>query len=486
MSDGGSVVSSSSGKSAKKYTSFEDWCDQNPSLFQFLDQLQIRNKISQTQFQTKRQGTHNRCTDALLTQIKKIETKLNLLQQDITNLSLVPYPVVGFIGYEDNRQNLEVRKHSFICRTIQIKEIDVLSKKYGILSDLINDNKQMMRLFTSDILPKNQIFRIKETFFEIHLSDVIFQEEKRIQRLKAFEKKLASEITHFKKPSWHKNFSQFLADISQKGVSHLDRDISYFTYLEEEISLSRALFGPSSRMRSQIDEILRSELKTSDLPEFLVSIMESCESLIPPQLTDVDQQSACILLLFRAFFNRFYEKFPSEFAPKTPFEDIKKIEKLRTLPASLFTIPRELVGSEPNGTIEQFFRSDPFFFAASQFLSLSIFMSNPIDVLYYIHKCLLGIQKGALIHRIGPGANAKMEDVKTLLCFDDLFSLFVGALMASDLPDIFFVSDFISRYSPKSSLSPPFEYALANTEALVAHCNKLDYDELSSKTEDMK
>ena len=111
-------------------------------------------------------------------------------------------------------------------------------------------------------------------------------------------------------------------------------------------------------------------------------------------------------------------------------------------------------------------------------------MSNPIDMLYCIHKCLIGIQKGALIHRIGPNTNAKMEDVKTLLCFDDLFSLFVGTLMASDIPDIFFVSDFISKYSPKESLSPPFEYALANTEALVAHCRKLDLDELNKKAEE--
>ena len=484
MSD--SVCSSSSGRSGRRTSTIEEWCDQNPNLSQYLEQLQIMNKVSLAQFQAKRQGSHNRSTDALLAQIKKIETKMEILQQDLSELSQIPYPSVSFLGYESNTQNMAVRKLAFVCRTLQIQKIDILSKKFGALTDFLNENRQMMRFFSTDIIPPNQIYRIKDSFFEFKFNDKLLSEEKHLQMLKSYTKKLRDEISHFPKPQWAKDFNQFLIDISCKGVSHLDRDISYFTYLEEEISLSRALFMPNAKMKTQIDDYLRSDLKDTNTTEFVSGMMDICEYMIPEQMTGNDQQSACILLLFRAVFNRFYERYPNYFVTKTPLEDIIKVDKLRQMPAKMFTIPMELVASKPEGIISNYFKSDPFFLAASQFLSLSIFMSNPVDVLYYIHKCLLGIQKGALIHRIGPGSTAKMEDVKSLLCFDDLFSLFLGTLMASDMPDIYYIGDFLSKYSPRVSLSPSFEYALANTEALVTHCYKLDIDEMIKKSKDIE
>ena len=481
-----SVCSSSSGKSGKKSSALEEWLDQNPKLAQYLEQLQIRNKVSLSQFQAKRQGAHNRSTDAILSQIKKIENEMEILQEDLSTLSQIPYPSVSFLGYENNAQNMSVRKLAFISRTLQIQKIDILSKKFGALTDFLNENRQMMRFFSTDIIPQNHIYRIKDTFFDFKFSDVLIHEEKHFTMLKSYTKKLRDEISNYAKPLWIKDFNQFLIDISSKGVSHLDRDISYFTYLEEEISLSRALFLSNGKIKSQIDDYLRSDLKDTNSSEFVSGMMDICEYMIPEQMTANDQQSACILLLFRAIFNRFYEKYPQYFISKTPLEDIIKIDKMKKLPAKMFTIPNELVASKPEGLISNYFKSDPFFLAASQFLSLSIFMSNPVDVLYYIHKCLLGIQKGALIHRIGPGSTAKMEDVKSLLCFDDLFSLFLGTLMASDMPDIYYICEFLEKYSPRVSLSPSFEYALANTEALVSHCRKFDIEEMIKKSNEFE
>lgn len=127
--------------------------------------------------------------------------------------------------------------------------------------------------------------------------------------------------------------------------------------------------------------------------------------------------------------------------------------------------------------IREFFRSDFYFLPAIEFLELSIFCTNPIDSLYYIHKCLISVQKAAIIHSINKRKNrqASPSELNQVICFDDLFGLTLGVFLASDVPDIFALNWFVQNYSPHNELSPPLEYAKANLEGLTQHIATVEF-----------
>ena len=173
--------------------------------------------------------------------------------------------------------------------------------------------------------------------------------------------------------------------------------------------------------------------------------------------------------------NRSYEICPSFFAPKLN-GDMLKIEQLRQLPMNRYSFPLSHIRKDAYDLqIRDFFRRDQWFFSASCFLTQALFCSNPIDALYNVHESLLRVHKGALVNR---SIDSSAKDFASVLCFDDLFSLFFGALMAADLPDLSYLAWFTGKYAPKSCLSPSFEYALANVEALMTHCKNLDVESL--------
>jgi hypothetical protein len=147
-----------------------------------------------------------------------------------------------------------------------------------------------------------------------------------------------------------------------------------------------------------------------------------------------------------------------------------------------FPLPWSLISNKDHSKpIGELFREEQFFSKASDLLYNAIFASNPIDQLYWVHISLMTIHKGALANRTGD-RRPELQDVNQLLCFDDLFSLFLGTLLASEMPDVFWVSWLIGEYAPKSSLSPSFEYAEANIEALVLHIQQVDVDSLEEKS----
>jgi hypothetical protein len=100
-----------------------------------------------------------------------------------------------------------------------------------------------------------------------------------------------------------------------------------------------------------------------------------------------------------------------------------------------------------------------------------IYVNNSIDALYFMHRCIMAIHKAAMIQN-------RTDDV---LCFDDLFALLVGVVLASDIPDFFQLAQFIERFTPQKCLSKPLDYAQAAISALVLHFDALDVDDLLQK-----
>jgi hypothetical protein len=138
-----------------------------------------------------------------------------------------------------------------------------------------------------------------------------------------------------------------------------------------------------------------------------------------------------------------------------------------------FPIPWRLM--DPNAdrrlTIRELFRSDPGFQKAADILSLSIFESNPLDVLYRVDTCLTQTRAAAAHHR--PAASRP-----NFLPLDDMFSLFLGVFLAVDVPDMASVFRMATEYCPTNGLSPAFEYAQANMAALRAYVSDTNVDQL--------
>jgi hypothetical protein len=100
-----------------------------------------------------------------------------------------------------------------------------------------------------------------------------------------------------------------------------------------------------------------------------------------------------------------------------------------------------------------------------------------MDALFSIHHALLGIRKAAA---------SPDDDLRTVLCFDDLFALFVGVLLASDLlPDFFSIAEFVEKFVPPR-MNNSFEYARTAVSALALHFTSIDVEALESRAEELE
>jgi hypothetical protein len=154
------------------------------------------------------------------------------------------------------------------------------------------------------------------------------------------------------------------------------------------------------------------------------------------------------------------------------------LSPLSSLPASWFSFPRDVIRMDDGASVGDVFSADHYFRGAGAFLETAKWMSNPIDALYYVHKGIVGIQKGAFINRVNENFAVQLNDVDEFLCFDDLFGLLLGTLLGVGAMnvDICYIGWFIGQFAPRESLSAAFDFAKATVEGLAAHCAAFDIE----------
>ncbi|OHT16720.1 hypothetical protein TRFO_12979 [Tritrichomonas foetus] len=385
-------------------------------------------------------------------------------------------PDVDYLCYDDKKIILLMRKQAYIRQKVSKHAIQLLTKKYGKLLDLERDSKVLIKLFMSkNLLPDDQICKL-DNFCIISFTGLVEKHLSRIKMYTALDLKYSSEIQKANKALWATNFPLFMNNLISDAKNHLLTELSYFEPLDGELSLSRCFFCYKSPFQIDIDNII--DQFNSTPPQIFVSMLiDECYKLVPnrEKMQTMDQ-SICLLLFYRCLFNRCYEKY-GKMICSFNYESVLKLNEISKVPAKYFPIPFNLIRTgTPEDPIGSIFEKDVHFQEAANFLDKATFQPNPIDALYQIHKTLVGINKGALFNRVGENGTASIDDVKQLLCFDDMFALLLGTLLGSNKPDLFFVSTMISNYAPKMSLSPSFEYAQANLEALTEHCLKFDME----------
>jgi hypothetical protein len=108
-----------------------------------------------------------------------------------------------------------------------------------------------------------------------------------------------------------------------------------------------------------------------------------------------------------------------------------------------------------------------------------MFLTNPLDCLFCVQYCTSHINRAIIFAIIGHEREVTSRNLRQVLSFDDTFSVLVGVVLASDLPELFSVVSFISNFAPQSSLLCAFEYSHAALTALVSHLPTLQNKEFN-------
>ena len=451
---------------------FEDWRSSNYDLIPFLEffsQNQRRNSSINQQFLLKKSGMHQRALESIKNFTINLKSKEDALRKEISNLfeKEPSAKELDFI-YDDQRVNTKMREICFLKKKIWKYSLKILNRK---LAFYVSKKDQCMRFslfFGSKMLPNNMAAQITQSFFDLSFEET--ELKFKIQRLEFKINSIRHEIIKSSTPLWVTDFDKFFTDLVAKASKVLDNELFYFPYIEEEVSLSRALFcTTSSANRRAIDNFI-CRCAHNDFQDFAERIIEFCAALAPPaSLESPKDQSISLLLFFRAIMDRVYETYTNYFAPTTLYHYTEPLYKLTM---TQMTLPKGMspTGESTDFARECFLKNELYKKAAATFLC-AYFTVNPIDCLFYIHTTMADIHKAAISTLVNRTPTS--EELKQILGFDDLFSLFFGVLVASDVPDPFQLHAMMQKFAPKSCLSPMFDYANANLEALVLHCQKI-------------
>jgi hypothetical protein len=153
------------------------------------------------------------------------------------------------------------------------------------------------------------------------------------------------------------------------------------------------------------------------------------------------------------------------------------------IPVSLFQFP--LTFDDKRVSIREFFSAHKFFHAAAWFMDKVMYVCNPIDGIYFVHRALVAIHKATLLNASGT-REVTPDDLRSVIPFDDLFAILVGVTLATDIPDFFSLARFMEQFTPQKCLSNSFEYAQAAISALVVQFREIDIDAMDRQAEELR
>lgn len=204
----------------------------------------------------------------------------------------------------------------------------------------------------------------------------------------------------------------------------------------------------------------------SDLP----SKISDTTGQIVRQIHLTKQETSCAYFIFyRVLFDICY-CCRKDLYPPTNSSLIAKIIALSNVHVSLFPFAKSLlsIDFEVNLSMRDYVRNEERFATCCELFLKATFMSNPLDVLFYVYLVLREIKQSGL------GLKKQEES----LSFDDTFSIFLMVFLGSDVVDVFGLCAFVKDLAPKR-LHSEFEYSRMMLESLASHCSWIDLDNMS-------
>jgi hypothetical protein len=458
------------------------WLAMHPTLGAYMDLFSMdRNSARAAISRAKREAIHNR----MVSQLIQLVTRLRAEKDDVTSRLprsdqepriRRPNPI-----HDDPARNLALRAHIWAEQWCLRKKLRVLNIRLSNLTTHIVEADALLLFFRSqvNVLPVTSGVRIRESFFVSKGQpppDLVLH----CERLRKWAKAKAADVALFDVPPAVANFRSFFDGILANGVQHMDPELSYVEEMPGEVEMSRAIFcGPSRRLADEVDQVVEIGL-TEETHTFLKAAVGLSLRLIPDGVSrSPREQSVGMMMFFRVIFNRLYERRP-RLPTAGDLEAQSILTRLARIPVSRFQFPLEF--DDKQISIREFFSAHKFFHTAALFMEETMYVCNPIDCLYFVHRALVAIHKATLLNRSGT-REVTTTDLRSVMPFDDLFAILVGVTLATDIPDFFSLARFMDKFTPQKCLSNAFEYAQAAISALVVQFEKMAVDAMDSQAE---
>lgn len=444
---------------------FERYLQAHQEVSQFIDLSTSSQQNNIQNFQQTRTRTHQKLVRQFEYMIEKMHKECTRLASHI-KLANTKIPVAQGFVYDRQEDNMKIRISSFLHHKLERSSLKLLHNTYKDINERAQIASLILQMLTKDLIPNIYIIYIKKNLFDLKPNE---KRLKHVKMLRAARKYSVEAIESFKLPLWKPNYQSFFHSLVNEALQKVDQELFFFPSLEGEQHLARYLFKTNSKEGRAIDNFI-SRCALNSFSDFNTRIIPFCSALLPSFMADnTEEQSVALLLYYRAIIDRIYEIRPNLFQPSANYQ---KQWELTYRPISTFTFPENMVPKfESDISVRKAFSSDPNYGRAARELNAAVFCVNPIDAMYYLHCGMIIIHRGAITNMLGRDPN--MDEVQTLLGFDDLFSLLVGTMMASDIPDADQLYELTKVFTPRSCLSPLLEYASANLEAFVTHCKKI-------------
>ena len=478
------------------------WLNSNENLVQFLIPNRLKadaDKEMRLKFQSNRNFIHNQLYQILKNYQLKLSKKYDAIVSKLNQFMSSPIQDVKSI-YDNQTHNMVLHKFLYAHTQYLNLNIQIYSKKLTLINQKSNDIKALIQLYASNnIISKNIFFQMRNAFFEKNDDELLKKLKFKSKAIASYIQRLKHEISHFPNPLWAtKSFSDFFSELLNAALSQFDKNILYVLPLEKEVSLSRYIYAKDKRMAEKIEETANLVKRTDVNDEqTMYEIIKTAINLIPNvRQKTYDEQSIGFMFFYRIIFDKIYElnyqaflncemNIENDSSKENnvdnnihknilPISGQTKLFKIGKLPIKIFTLPFKYDKSLVHVSIRDFFIQNYFFHESALFLNHACYVTNPIDAIYFVHRSLILIQKAALVSQVT--GEATIEDMKKLLCFDDLFTLLEGVLLASDIPNFFQLSKFMQQYIPDQSLSNSFEYAQSAIKALELYLHEFDID----------
>jgi hypothetical protein len=429
-------------------------------------------------FAVKRTAVHNRMISQLVELTGTLTNERNDLLQRIHVRNEKPPPPIPSFYFDDSGRNTLLRERYFMQKRLIHLKLRMLATCLEQVLVHFHDTQIFLSFFTHQVklMPVNTAVRIQDQFFAPRNAPAARMLAK-IGRLEAHKARKEEEIAALEPPLWISNFKAFFDGLLVPAVAHHDATLSYAQPLAGETEISRYLFSvrPKSRQAEEIDELIDIAIG-GNMRGFLQKGVPLALKLIPEwESRSPQEQCVGLMMFFRVIFDRYYEK-SAIFHRPIDLDRQSILMRLSHLSLRLFQLPFAVEMADLERPIRDSFVKDPLLKAATLWLNEVVYVCNPIDALYFVHRAILAIHKAALV-KSSHEKELTVDDLRQVLSFDDLFVCLLGALLSSDIPDFYLLADFVENYIPPKSLSHSFEYAQAAINALVVHFSSTDVEE---------
>ena len=445
-------------RTPRKYGTIDEWLELHKRIAPYISiqHESDRSIASPLPFSKKRSSIHTR----IINDLKSFQDTLGDYGDELQRqLEKVQAEFKRSVPQTEPK-TMNARKSLFLrSHIVQVKSDVVSHQLYALMEKQVDISSVLFLLRETNLIPEDQCIHLAPVFLtvrDINVDERGTEIDRLMRKVKALEK-----FEHPPAPVWKSDFHGFYMKIVTLYDSLVSKDRLF--YVESQPIEDELAWCIRDMFYDKIKALTNAS--AAELPQAMSIV---CKQIIPHDfLSDKTRYSLAMMATFRVVYEMTMTA-GGKIEEATDPQLIRKVIELRKRPLTQFQFPQFLVREEVGDiSIHDYFWYDPMYRASAQWLTTALFASNPFDALYHIHNALTAIEEKA---KVLSGARGKeFQEV----CLDDMFCLFLGSFLASDLLDVFTISKQITKFLTCLPMSPPFEHAQATLEALTLHITNL-------------